>query len=378
MRVLICVDSYPLLRTEGGDLQLYNVIKNMDKRIEFYLLYSYNRSFEAQEENIFDHSIFKRLVQLDTQKRNIFKIATSFNHDLSKIITDYKIDLVITRSNDMSIYVGKNIGVPNILNYVDSRTLLWGREFRQTYSLNSLISLIKSLLYEYFIIQKFQALVVVSQIDKECIEKRNKQVSIHVIPNGVDADFFCPSEEIEEEDNCILFFGSMSYLPNIDAALFLHSKILPLIQSQVPNTKLCIVGKDPTEDIRKLADEKQIFVTDYMPDIRSEIERAAVVLIPMRKGAGIKNKLLEAMSMKKAIVTTSMCAESLSDSAKEYLFICDTPDELAKKTILLLENKDTRLYYGEKNRAAVLRDYSWNKSSEKLQQLMEKLTGKLD
>ena len=382
MKVLICVDSYPLVRFEGGDLQLYNIIKNIDKKIEFYLLYFDDRSAAVPEEQIFDHSIFKGLIRVDTKMGNLFTKAKSLNQELSKIITEYKIDLIITRSNEMSIYVSKNTGVPNILNYVDSRTLLWGREFRQSYTiitkLKSLFSLIKSLFYESFIIQKFQAVVVVSQIDKNSIERRNKKVDVRVIPNGVNTDIFRPSEALEEDENSILFFGSMNYLPNIDAAIFIHSQILPLIVSKVPNIKFFIVGRNPTEDIRKLADEKQTFVTDYIPDIRSAIQKSAVVLIPMRKGAGIKNKLLEAMSMKKAIVTTSTCAESLSNEAKKHLYICDTPEDLARSVISLLKDKNARLRCGEKNRDVVVREYSWIKASEKLQRLMESLTEKHD
>ena len=127
MRVLICVDSYPLIRFDGGDLQLYNIIKNIDKKIEFYLLYFDDRSAAVPEEHIFDHSIFEGLIRADTKTGNPFTKAKSLNQELSKIITEYKIDLIITRSNEMSIYVSKNIGVPNILNYVDSRTLLLGR-----------------------------------------------------------------------------------------------------------------------------------------------------------------------------------------------------------------------------------------------------------
>lgn len=376
MRVLVCVDSYPLLRFDGGDLQLYNIIKNVDERIEFYLLYADDRGMAVREEEIFDHSLFKCLIKVNTKTGNIFTKTKLLNRELREIITKYKIDLIITRSSNIGGCISKDIGIPNILNYVDSRTLLWGREFRQTPKLKSLASYMKWFFYETFVIQKFQAVVVVSQIDKDSIEKRNRKANVHVIPNGVDTDFFCPSEGLKEDANSILFFGNMNYSPNVDAAIYIHRQILPVIASKKPNVKLFIVGKNPTGEIRELADERQTFVTDYVLDIRDAIHKSAVVLIPMRKGAGIKNKLLEAMSMEKAIVTTSICAESLSDKAKEYLYIYDTPEDLAENVIFLLENKDARLHSGKRNRDAVVREYSWIRASKEMQQLMESLTGK--
>jgi len=378
MRVLVCVDSYPLYKFDGGDLQLYNIIRNIDRKIEFYLLYTDDRSATIPKEQVFDDSIFKGLIQLETKTRNIFIKSKFLNQELRGIVEKYKIDLIITRSNKISLYVSKGIGIPNILDYVDSRTLLWRRELEQsrtiTDKLKNLILYTKWLFYESFVLRKFSAVVVVSQIDKSSIERRSKKINVCAIPNGVDTVFFSPSESLEVEDNTVLFFGNMSYSPNVDAVMFIHSQVLPLIVSENTNVRFLIAGKSPTEDVCKLADGMRTFVIGYTPDIRELIQRSTVVLIPMRKGAGIKNKLLEAMSMEKAIVTSSVCAESLSDKAKEHLCIGDTPEELARGVLFFLENKDARLYCGKKNRNAIIEEYSWSKASKKMQQLMESLT----
>ncbi|MCU4137981.1 MAG: Glycosyltransferase involved in cell wall bisynthesis [Thermodesulfobacteria bacterium] len=104
--------------------------------------------------------------------------------------------------------------------------------------------------------------------------------------------------------------------------------------------------------------------------------KANVVIVPMRMGSGMKNKILEAMALQKPIVCTSLAAESLDKECQKILFIGDTPEVFANKIIMLLKDKKKRKEVGLKGRELVKEIYSWERSAEKYCKLYEKLIKK--
>jgi polysaccharide biosynthesis protein PslH len=130
-----------------------------------------------------------------------------------------------------------------------------------------------------------------------------------VIPNGVDLDFWRRTGR--QLGDTIVLTGAMDYPPNADAAVQLADVILPLVRREIPDARVAIVGRDPSPPVRALADRPGVSVTGFVEDMRPYLEGAAVFAAPIRFGAGIQNKVLEAMAMEVPIVASPLAADGL-------------------------------------------------------------------
>jgi glycosyltransferase involved in cell wall biosynthesis len=113
---------------------------------------------------------------------------------------------------------------------------------------------------------------------------------IHVIPNGVDLEYFEPTRPSGRGyvPNRIVFTGNMSYRPNVDAVQHLVTAVLPRIRREIPDVQLCIVGMDPSPAVRRLADEDRVVVTGGVDDVRLYFGSAAVAVAPLRVARGLR------------------------------------------------------------------------------------------
>jgi sugar transferase (PEP-CTERM/EpsH1 system associated) len=187
-----------------------------------------------------------------------------------------------------------------------------------------------------------------------------------VVPNGVDLGHFSPREWPEPRDpQMILFFGAIDYHPNTDALLFFAKEILPLLRAQVPGVKLCIVGRRPPPAITAMQ-SAHIEVTGAVGDLRPYLERASVVIAPLRLGGGTRLKILEAMAMGKAVVSTTLGAEGLCLVPGRDILIADAPDRFASQVRVLLEDPALAERIGAAARCVISDSYGWQASVARL------------
>ncbi|HGE72140.1 TPA: glycosyltransferase, partial [Candidatus Poribacteria bacterium] len=189
--------------------------------------------------------------------------------------------------------------------------------------------------------------------------------------NGVDTDYFKPMD-MKEDESQIVFVGSMDWQPNEDAVLYFCDQIFPLIKSDIPNVKFYIVGSNPTERVLKLKNIDGVIVTGLVDDVRSYMSQSAVFVVPLRIGGGTRLKILQALAMKKAVVSTSIGCEGLGLKHNEHLLISDDPIEFAKSVTLLIKDRELRYGLGEKGRKLVEDQYDWKAISMKLDALYRK------
>ncbi len=182
-------------------------------------------------------------------------------------------------------------------------------------------------------------------------------VALHVIPNVVDTDAFAPHLGAEEPTH-LLFSGLMDKVVNVSAATFFAREILPKIRARIPGVTFTIAGPRPTPFVRRLARSVGVSVAGYVPDLRREIARAAVVVVPVRSGTGTRNKILQAWAMGKAVVSTPEGAEGLAARHGENLLLADSAERFAAATVLLLKDADLRARLGKTGREDTERCYS--------------------
>ena len=163
---------------------------------------------------------------------------------------------------------------------------------------------------------------------------------ISVLPNGVDLEYFHPSAEFQRDPETIIFSGKMSYHANISMAKYLVEEIMPRIWKFRPAARLYIVGKDPAPAIKKMTRNPLITVTGTVDDIRPFLWRATVSVVPLLYGAGIQNKILEAMATGTPVVTTCQALSALQAQPGKDLFVSDDPDGFSQAILQLIENRD--------------------------------------
>src|SRR5690606_31251515 len=115
-------------------------------------------------------------------------------------------------------------------------------------------------------------------------------------------------------------------------AIFLVEKVLPIIQQELPEIKVSIVGANPNPKVQRLA-SKNVFISGWVDDIRIHYAEAKVFAAPMLLGTGLQNKLLEAMAMKIPCITTSLANNALNAIEDESILIAESPEEFSLKIL---------------------------------------------
>ena len=179
-----------------------------------------------------------------------------------------------------------------------------------------------------------------------------------VVPNGVDTEYFVPAPE--RQTSALIYGGGLNMFANRDAVTFFVAEIWPRIREQRPDVTFYVVGQDPPKELLDLAErDRQIVVTGYVADIREFILKAAVYVVPLRVGGGTRLKVLDAMALGKAMVSTSIGCEGIDVVDGKHLQIADTPEIFAAKTLALLSDPAERLTLGASARALVEEQYAW-------------------
>jgi glycosyltransferase involved in cell wall biosynthesis len=207
----------------------------------------------------------------------------------------------------------------------------------------------------------FDRTVVCSRVDAGYLEEQagRRLSNLRVIPNVVDTDFYrSDSSPPTTQEPVLLFSGLMDKHVNIDAARHLADDIFPTIRNRRPDARLYIVGPRPVPEVRAMEQIPGITVTGYVDDLRGYIEKASVILCPVRVGAGTRNKILQAMSMQRPVVSTPLGADGLEYEADQDLLIASDAATFAGQTLRLLGDPELRTMLAARGRSLVQRRYS--------------------
>ncbi|MCA9248918.1 MAG: glycosyltransferase [Planctomycetales bacterium] len=187
----------------------------------------------------------------------------------------------------------------------------------------------------------FDAVVAVSDADREHFANEYGWAHAHTIDTAVDTHYFHPNGNAEES-NRVLFLGSLDWLPNEDGVRFFIEKIWPAVRQRRPHASFQIVGRNPSRNVQRFASAPGVELIGTVPDVRPYLASAAVVVVPLLVGGGTRIKIFEAMAMRKAVVSTSLGAEGLPVRSGEHLVLCDDANAFAESVVSLLENDNHR------------------------------------
>ncbi len=202
--------------------------------------------------------------------------------------------------------------------------------------------------------------VTVSDDDRQRLENLGAGIRAVPILTGVDTSYFTPRRSAEVPGR-LVFSGSMDWHPNEDAVCYFADEVLPRIRADVPGVSFTIVGRNPSARVRQLAARPGIVVTGTLDDVRPSIAEGSVYVVPLRAGSGTRIKIFEALSMGKAVVSTSVGAEGLALESGRHFLAADTAHDFAHAVIRLLRDAARRRALGDAGRALVETNYSWSK-----------------
>jgi len=304
--------------------------------------------------------------------------SRAFNHRMHELITQHQPDIVMAEWTPYALNF-KNLHRPKkviVAHNMEHR--IWRRYYQnETAPLRRLYIREQMIKVERFERRAFgwaDGATAVTSAEAEEIRSWHPDLSVQVVANGVDPDYFRPGKGPETPGR-LVFTGSMDWRPNQDAVNYFMQDILPLVIRQHPEALISFVGRNPTGQLRAWNTDPHACVTGTVDDVRPYIAEAEVYVVPLRIGGGSRLKILEALAMGKAVVSTSVGAEGLAVTPGEHILLADTPEEFANKIDRLLNQPDLRQSLGDKGREQVLSRYGWDLLAGRLERFLLNLSG---
>jgi len=216
------------------------------------------------------------------------------------------------------------------------------------------------------------ASIYISQVDAEAIPSRLADMDKrYTLPNGVYVDDYLHTVESSVTSPSIGFLGNMSYPPNVQATHWLVEHVFPQLKNKFPDLHLYLVGRNPDDSILELArEDKQITVTGTVDSIWPYVNAIDLFVLPLQKGAGLKNKILDIMYAGKPVITTQLGNEGIYAEHKRDILICQQAEDYIRTIEMLLEQPQQREQIGKNAHTFVERQFGWRAILEKFEKLL--------
>ncbi|HPM42618.1 MAG TPA: glycosyltransferase [Candidatus Omnitrophota bacterium] len=402
MNILFLISQLPYPLDTGAKIRSFNLIKALGSLHKITLV-SFGDEWVEKEKVEALHKIcekvvlvkkdiassaFGRLAMTALALKNLFSkypysvdkyYSSALSARLKELVAKCGFDLVHCDSLQMSRNLSGIKGVPAVLteHNIESQILKRAAEsemniLKKAYLYYQYKKLLK---YEKAACGWFDRVVTVSEEDKRFLAQYARGDKISVVPNGVDTGYFKPITDNQKSitDNAIVFTGSMDWLPNEDAVSYFYDEIYPYIKA---NVKLYVVGRNPSNKMLQIAEKDvRLVVTGTVDDVRPYVADADIFIVPLRIGGGTRLKILEAMAMGKAVISTSVGCEGLEVTDGVDIIIEDDPRLFAGKIDALMSDTDTRKRLGLAGRRLVETKYDWKSISKTLDAAWVSTTG---
>ena len=269
---------------------------------------------------------------------------------------------------------------PVIWDAVDCLTMLWKQVellgTNRAIRFFSGLEYMRTEKYEAHLVNSLASISTISEVDRDAMLAllskmhpedgiKNADRLIEVLPNGVDTNYFFPTQERYRPYN-LVFSGKMSYHANVAAVHYLYHQIMPLIWRRQSAATLTIVGSRPPKSIRDLAADTRVEVTGYVDDIRPYIRRAHVMMSPTVYSVGMQNKVLEAMALGTPSVISFQSSRSIGAKPSRDMLVAASADEFAYNALCLMADDSLRATVSTRGRMYVEEYHNWQELTERL------------
>ena len=396
MRILVLSTWFPFPTDQGSKIRAYHLIKGLSEQHEVALLSM--QDVQVRPEWIAEMQRFCQRVEIvpvhpfeaPRWKRHLgffslkpSAVAATYSIQMAAAVhhlsTEWKPDLVLALTFVTAPYA---LQIPSVVRMVDMDNLLAWMLYDEHREAQGWVNKARTYLafwklrrYESRLYRQFDAALICSERDiplaASYIPLRREQIGL--VPNGIDLNGFS-QERIEPQNGTLIFNGALTYTPNLDAMQYFHTEIFPTILKAHPRAHLTITGKiDGLDRLRIPPASAHLSYSGYLPDVRPAVAASQVCVVPLRKGAGTRLKILEAMAVGTPVVTTTKGAEGLEVTAGEHLLIGDNPQDFAAQTIRLLQDPVLRQNISRAAQERVQEKYTWTQISRSFNLLVDQV-----
>ncbi len=399
MRILLLTHRLPYPPNKGDKIRSFNLLRHLSRRHEVYVVSpiddARDLSFVPDVKKFAREVLVERIGQRSRAltavgsllRRSSITVQHFYSQRLAsrmdELLDKIQMDAFFCFSSPMAEYlfnsrhweqqIARGKKVMDLIN-VDSYK--WRQYAEQNrgpkawiygYEANRLAE------YETRIARQFDRLYVVSEQEKKYLPKTALAEKCDALSNGVDLEYFKPSGRpgADASSPTLVFTGVMDYWPNIDGVKWFVERIFPAIRAAVPQVRFVIVGSRPTNEVRALAKLPGVEVTGFVEDVRDYVSAASVCVVPLRIARGIQNKVLEAMAMGKAVISTRQALEGIRAEEHRDIIAADDEAGFAAAVVELLRDESKARNIGAHARSCVESNYSWDDNLRQLDVLLE-------
>lgn len=388
-QVLILNPVFPYPPVDGGKTRIYNLLREASKTNDIHFLCYIEKDQKQYLPHLKQFCRYLDTIDMPAHpagKLGVFReplfpmyyrrfYTDDFRNKLREILKSRPLDIVQMEFDKMLYWVNFTHKLPSLYIEHDVAGLClsggknpphsgwrWGID---------LLEWMRTLRWEVVMGRQYDRIMTLSTRDREILRRLLPGREISAGKTGTSLEqFYSPYRPIVKPS--LLFIGSFIHYPNVEAVLYFKEKIWPLIREKIPRISLTVVGSHPTPEIRELAGEL-IEVTGFVDDVRAYLDQAAIFVAPMRKGYGMKGKILEAMARAKPVVTTSNGMGGMRVVPGRHLLIGDTPEDFAAAVVRLIEDEELRGKIARAGQALIKEEYDWGKIAGEMDEIYKEM-----
>jgi polysaccharide biosynthesis protein PslH len=363
-RVAVVSPYFPFPLAHGGAVRIFHLLREMSDEFDIFLFAFRDAETADDLKPVLD--LCARVILVDKprcREPRWSTLAPPEVHEfrspamlaaLARIRAEYKIEAVQVEYTMLAPYAG------DILVEHDVTFALYRQIHDRSPGISRYWDYWRWQRFEKRWVVRYPKVAVMSEQDRALLDRPN----VVVIPNGVDLARFTP--EIERPGERLLFIGSFRHFPNIVAYRFFVEQVWPILRKHSSQITFTVVaGPDPLlywrqhTGLLSIPSDRRIHLLEFVPDVRPLYVEANLAIVPTLVSAGTNLKVLEAMAMDRAVVSTSSGCAGLSLDHSVNVWIAGQPEEFAQAIQSLLENNGLRRRIAEAGRLHVERNYGW-------------------
>lgn len=384
MKLLFTANRFPYPPYRGDKLKIYHLAKRLAEQHELHLVTflqdKKDLRYLPELQKIFKevhlvplprlHSYWNSLMALfRTEPFQVrYFSSAAMEKKLETLRAKHRYDAVHVQHLRMAQYWAAFKDTPRILDLPDAYSLYWKRRVEAKKGLMKWFARTEQQRVSAYeqILEAYNLSLVCSREDQAYLCEDQGISNVQLLPNGVDLTTFSQETHNYVPGKNILFTGNMDYAPNVDAVGYFAREILPLIREQVPGVRFIIAGQRPVKKVLELAGP-DIEVTGFVKDLSAMYQKAAIVVAPLRFGAGTQNKVLEAMAMGVPVVSRNIGFNGLNITSGEGVILALETETFAAECVRLLQSESLRRQTGQQGRTVIENQFDWNVVARKLE-----------